>query len=138
MKPAVNDVIPQRYPFEMIDRFVDVEPGISASAIKLISVNEWFFANQSAKQLVVPRPIMIEAMAQTGVAAILSIPENKGKNVFFGGIKNAVFQADFKPGDKLEFKVVMKKLKRNIGLGHGTIRRDGQSICEADLIFAVE
>ncbi len=77
-------------------------------------------------------------MAQTGVAAILSIPENKGKNVFFGGIKNATFQDDFRPGDKLEFEVVMKKLKRNIGLGHGTIHRDGQSICEADLIFAVE
>lgn len=138
MKPAVNDVIPQRYPFEMIDKFIDVQPGVSASAIKLISINEWFFANQTSSRLAVPRPIMIEAMAQTGFAAILSIPENKGENVFFGGIKNATFQDDFRPGDKLEFEVVMKKLKRNIGLGHGTIHRDGQSICEADLIFAVE
>lgn len=119
MKPAVNDVIPQRYPFEMIDKFIDVQPGVSASAIKLISINEWFFANQTSSRLAVPRPIMIEAMAQTGVAAILSILENKGKNVFFGGIKNATFQDDFRPGDKLEFEVVMKKLKRNIGLGHG-------------------
>ncbi|ALJ23241.1 3-hydroxyacyl-ACP dehydratase [Lactobacillus gallinarum] len=138
MKPAVNDVIPQRYPFEMIDKFIDVQPGVSASAIKLISINEWFFANQTSSRLALPRPIMIEAMAQTGVAAILSIPENKGKNVFFGGIKNATFQDDFRPGDKLEFEVVMKKLKRDIGLGHGMIHRDGQSICEADLIFAVE
>lgn len=109
MKPAVNDVIPQRYPFEMIDKFIDVQPGVSASAIKLISINEWFFANQTSSRLAVPRPIMIEAMAQTGVAAILSIPENKGKNVLFGGIKNATFQDDFHPGDKLEFEVVMKK-----------------------------
>ena len=101
MKPAVNDVIPQRYPFEMIDKFIDVQPGVSASAIKLISINEWFFANQTSSRLAVPRPIMIEAMAQTGVAAILSIPENKGKNVFFGGIKNATFQDDFRPGGKL-------------------------------------
>ncbi len=96
MKPEVNDVIPQRYPFEMIDKFTNVEPGVAASAVKLISINEWFFANQPATHLVVPRPIMIEAMAQTGVAAILSMPENQGKNVFFGGIKNAVFQADFR------------------------------------------
>lgn len=138
MKPDVQDVIPQRYPFQMIDKFVDVQPGVSASAVKLISINEWFFANKKAGNLVVPRPIMIESMAQTGVAAILSMPEYKGKNAFFGGIKNAVFQDDFRPGDKLIFSVELKKLKHNIGLGHGIITRDGQQICEADLIFAVE
>ncbi|MDH5107621.1 3-hydroxyacyl-ACP dehydratase FabZ family protein [Lentilactobacillus kefiri] len=138
MKPEVQDVIPQRYPFQMIDRFIDVKPGESASAVKLISINEWFFDNKKAGNLVVSRPIMIESMAQTGVAAILSMPEYKGKNAFFGGIKNAVFQDDFRPGDKLVFEVELKKLKHNIGLGHGTITRDGQQICEADLIFAVE
>lgn len=138
MKPDVQDVIPQRYPFQMIDKFVDVKPGESAVAVKLISINEWFFANKQANNLVVPRPIMIESMAQTGVAAILSMPEYQGKNAFFGSIKNAVFQDDFRPGDKLTFTVELKKLKHNIGLGHGTIHREGQQICEADLIFAVE
>lgn len=138
MKPEVNDMIPQRYPFQMIDRFLDVEPGKSAEAVKLISINEWFFENQKPGQLVVHRPIMIEAMAQTGVAAILSLSEYHGKNVFFGGIKNATFSDDFRPGDKLIFNVEMKKLRMNIGLGHGKITRDGQVITEADLIFAVE
>ncbi|MFD1124335.1 3-hydroxyacyl-ACP dehydratase FabZ family protein [Lentilactobacillus raoultii] len=138
MKPEVNDLIPQRYPFQMIDRFLDVEAGKTATAVKLISINEWFFANQKAGQLRVPRPIMIEAMAQTGVAAILTLPVYHGKNVFFGGIKNAEFKDDFFPGDRLIFKVEMKKLRANIGLGHGSITRDGQVICEADLIFAVE
>ncbi len=138
MKPEVNDVIPQRYPFQMIDQFLDVQPGVSATAKKLISINEWFFANQEGDSLIVPRPIMIEAMAQTGVAAILSLPKYQGKNVFFGGIKNAAFQDDFRPGDALTFSVEMKKLKRNIGLGHGMISREDSLICEADLIFAVE
>ncbi|GAF36433.1 3-hydroxyacyl-ACP dehydratase FabZ family protein [Lentilactobacillus farraginis] len=138
MKPEVNDVIPQRYPFQMIDRFLEVTAGKTATAVKLISINEWFFANQQAGQLTVPRPIMIEAMAQTGVAAILTLPEYHGKNVFFGGIKNAQFQDDFRPGDQLTFKVEMKKLRANIGLGHGVITREAKVICEADLIFAVE
>ncbi|MCP9333010.1 3-hydroxyacyl-ACP dehydratase FabZ family protein [Lentilactobacillus hilgardii] len=138
MKPEVNDVIPQRYPFQMIDRFLNVEAGKNATAVKLISINEWFFANQGTHQLAVPRPIMIEAMAQTGVAAILTLQQYHGKNVFFGGIKNAVFQDDFRPGDRLIFNVEMKKLRANIGLGHGTITRGDEVICEADLIFAVE
>ncbi len=83
MKPDVQDVIPQRYPFQMIDKFVDVKPGESASAVKLISINEWFFANKQADNLVVPRPIMIESMAQTGVAAILSMPEYQARMPFF-------------------------------------------------------
>lgn len=114
MKPEVQDVIPQRYPFQMIDRFIDVKPGESASAVKLISINEWFFDNKKAGNLVVPRPIMIESMAQTGVAAILSMPEYKGKNAFFGGIKNAVFQDDFRPGDKLVFEVELNKFPGGI------------------------
>lgn len=138
MDLQVNQVIPQRYPFEMIDYFNDVKPGVSATATKLITIDEWFFHNQPVDHLAVPRPLMIEAMAQTGVAAILSMDEYKGKNVFFGGIRQAKFQADFKPGDKLTLSVKLEKLRRNIGLGHGTITREGKEICDADLIFAIE
>lgn len=138
MDLEVNKTIPQRYPFQMIDRFNDVKPGIGSTATKLLTIDEWFFANQPADHLVAPRPVMIEAMAQTGVAAILSMDKNKGKNVFFGGIPRAEFKDDFRPGDKLTLAVKLKKIRGNIGLGHGTITREGKEICTADLIFAIE
>ena len=138
MSLEVQDVIPQRYPFQMIDYFNEVTPGESASATKLLTINEWFFANQPQDHLVVPRPILIEAVAQTGVAAILSMDEYAGKNVFFGGIRSAKFTDDFRPGDKLTMVVTLQKLKLNVGVGHGEIFREGQMIAEAELVFAIE
>ncbi|GAY73202.1 3-hydroxyacyl-ACP dehydratase FabZ family protein [Lentilactobacillus kosonis] len=134
----VQDVIPQRYPFQMIDYFNEIIPGESASATKLITINEWFFANQPQNHLIVPRPILIEAVAQTGVAAILSMDEYQGKNVFFGGIRSAKFYDDFRPGDELVMVVKLQKLKLNVGVGHGEILRDNQIVTEADLVFAIE
>ncbi len=96
-----------------------------------------FFQNQH-KEFGMPRPLAMEMLAQTGVVSLLSMPEYKGRNVFFGGIKNATFEDSFRPGDKLDLAVQMIKLKRNIGEGHGTITRDGKIICEANLIFAIE
>ncbi|TNL00565.1 beta-hydroxyacyl-ACP dehydratase [Fructilactobacillus sanfranciscensis] len=132
MDYKVSDFIPQRYPFEMID----VQPGKSAEAVKNLSVNEWFFSNEN--QFSLPHPIIVEALAQTGVVAILSMPEHKGKNVFFGGIKNAEFKADMHPGDILHLKVELTKLKRNIGVGHAEVIRDGEVIVDANLMFAIE
>lgn len=70
----VQEIIPQRYPFQLIDRLLDVEPGKQAIAQKLITIHEWYFAGQTTANPVVPRPILIESLAQTGVAAILSLP----------------------------------------------------------------
>lgn len=136
MDYKVSDFIPQRYPFEMIDKIIDVQPGKSAEAVKNLSVNEWFFSN--GNQFSLPHPIIVEALAQTGVVAILSMPEHKGKNVFFGGIKNADFKADMHPGDVLHLKVELTKLKRNIGVGHAEVLRDDEVIVDANLMFAIE
>ncbi|CAI2689444.1 MAG: beta-hydroxyacyl-ACP dehydratase [Apilactobacillus sp.] len=133
----VQDFIPQRFPFQMLDKIVEVNPGVGAKAEKLLTVNEWFFSKQHL-EFGMPRPIAMEMLAQTGVCALLSMPEYKGKNVFFGGIKEATYKDSFRPGDKLELAVEMTKLKRNIGEGHGTVTRDGEVICEGTLIFAIE
>lgn len=135
MELNVQDFIPQRYPFQMIDQIIDVKPGESAEAIKNLSVNEWFFSN--GNQFKMPRPIIIESLAQTGVVAILSMPEYEGKNVFFGGIKEATFSDDLRPGDQLRLKVELTKLKRSIGVGHAEVIRDGETIVAADLMFAI-
>jgi 3-hydroxyacyl-[acyl-carrier-protein] dehydratase len=133
----IHEFIPQRYPFQMIDKLIEVKPGVGAKALKLLNINEWFFQSQS-HDFGMPRPLAMEMLAQTGVCALLSMPEHHGKNVFFGGIKSASYKDSFRPGDQLVLSVEMTKLKRNIGEGHGVITRDGQVICEATLIFAIE
>lgn len=132
----VRTFIPQRYPFEMLDSLDQVTPGKSAQATKLVTINEWFFKQQQAP-LAMPRPLVIEALAQTGVAALLSMPEYEGQNVFFGGIKQATFQDDFRPGDCLTLQVQLVKIRHQIGVGHGVVIREGQENCAADLIFVV-
>ncbi|USS84781.1 beta-hydroxyacyl-ACP dehydratase [Fructilactobacillus myrtifloralis] len=136
MELNVNDFIPQRYPFEMIDKIVAVTPGEKAEAQKNLTTNEWYFSN--GNPLTLPHPIIIESLAQTGVVAILSMPEHRGHNVFFGGIKQAEFYAEMRPGDVLQLKVHLTKLKRNVGVGHGKVLRDGEVIVAADLMFAIE
>lgn len=97
MKPAVNDVIPQRYPFEMIDKFIDVQPGVSASAIKLISINEWFFANQTSSRLAVPRPIMIEQWLKPGLRRFCRFLKIKGRMSFSVESRMPLFKMTFDP-----------------------------------------
>ncbi len=131
-----DQYIPQRYPFKMTDRVIDILPGQSADAIKLLNINDWYFANQVHPTM--PKPLAIEALAQTGACALLSMPDYRGKNAYFGGIKRAVFKDEFRPGDVLHLSVRMLKIIRNFGIGRGKVVRNHQVICVADLIFAVE
>lgn len=133
----VQEMIPQRYPFQMIDKFGAIIPGQTANAIKLVTINEWFFKHPTAN-MAVPRPILLEMLAQMGSAAILKMPEYAGKIIFFGGIREAEFTGDARPGDRLDLQVTMKKLRKQIGIGDGTVTVDGQVICQAELIFAAE
>ena len=129
--------IPQRYPFKMTDRVIDILPGQSADAIKLLNINDWYFDNQ-AQNPTMPKPLAIEALAQTGACAILSMHEFAGRNVFFGGIKRASFKDEFRPGDVLHLSVQMNRIIGHFGIGRGVIVRRKRVICTADLIFAVE
>ncbi|VDG20678.1 3-hydroxyacyl-ACP dehydratase FabZ family protein [Lactiplantibacillus mudanjiangensis] len=135
---TVQDLIPQRYPFQLLDRLIDVTPGVQAQAEKLVTINEWFFQSETLTGRTMLRPLLLEILAQTGVAALLSMPDNQGKNVFFGGIQQATFQASVQPGDRLQTMVTLTKLKHRIGMGHGVIRCEGQVVVTADLIFVIQ
>ncbi|ETY74410.1 3-hydroxyacyl-ACP dehydratase FabZ family protein [Lactiplantibacillus fabifermentans] len=138
MDLTVSQLIPQRYPFQLIDRFERVTPGQAAQAQKLVTINEWYFKSATQGGRVVPRPLLLEMLAQTGVAAILTLPTNRKANVFFGGISQADFLTDVQPGAVLTLNVTLTKLKRRLGTGHGTITCHGQLVATADLIFAIQ
>ena len=100
----IAEILPHRYPFALVDRITDYEPGQWAKGIKCVSVGEPVFCGHFPQQHIFPGVLMLEAMAQVGAIAILSLPENKGKIALFGGVKNARFKRQVIPGDVLEME----------------------------------
>lgn len=116
----IMSIIPHRQPFLLIDRIEAMEEGKSITALKNVSYNEPFFAGHFPNEPVMPGVLIVEAMAQAGAVAILSMEEFKGKTGYFGSIKNVKFKRKVVPGDTLRLELEIDKLKRNIGIGHGT------------------
>ena len=88
----IQEIIPHRYPFLLIDRVIELEPGVSCVAIKNVSANEMQFVGHFPSEHVMPGVLMVEALAQTGAVTILSLPENKGKIAYFAGIDKCKFK----------------------------------------------
>ena len=133
----IQEIIPHRYPFLLVDRITDYEPGKYAKGIKCVTANEMQFCGHFPQQHVMPGVLIIEALAQTGAIAILSEEENKGKIAFFGGIKNARFKKQVIPGDVLELECELTARKGPIGYGKATAKVDGKIAVTAELTFAI-
>ncbi|MEC9485074.1 MAG: 3-hydroxyacyl-ACP dehydratase FabZ [Candidatus Izemoplasma sp.] len=134
----IQDIIPHRYPFLMIDQVIELEPGKSAKAIKNVTANEMQFMGHFPKEHVMPGVLMVEALAQTGAVAILSLEENKGKIAYFAGIDKCKFKHKVIPGDQLELSVDILKQKGPIGVGEAVARVNGKVAVKAILKFAIE
>lgn len=130
-------IIPHRYPFLLVDRVVELEPGLRAVGEKLVSANEPQFMGHFPGNPIMPGVLIIEALAQTGAVAALSLPENKGKLVLFAGIDSVRFKRVVRPGDLVRLEVSLDKIRRGIGKGSGRATVEGQLVCEAELLFAL-
>jgi 3-hydroxyacyl-[acyl-carrier-protein] dehydratase len=130
-------IIPHRFPFLLIDRIVELEPGQRAVAEKMVSINEPFFQGHFPEFPIMPGVLIVEAMAQTGCVAALSLPEYRDKIGLFAGIDAARFRKPVTPGDVLRLEVVFDKIRRGIGKGKGTATVAGQLVAEAELLFAL-
>ncbi len=133
----IQEILPHRYPFQMVDRITDCEPGKYAKGIKCVSVNEMQFCGHFPQYHVMPGVLMIEALAQAGAVALLTMEEFKGKTVFFGGIKNARFKKQVRPGDVLELECELIQLRGSVGIGKGTAKVDGKIAVIGEFTFAV-
>ena len=131
-------ILPHRYPFALVDRIVDGEEGQWARGIKCVSVNEQFFCGHFPQEHIMPGVLILEAMAQVGAVALLSLPENRGKIALFGGVKNARFKRQVIPGDVLELECTLTKRRGPVGIGACTATVNGETACTAELIFAIE
>jgi 3-hydroxyacyl-[acyl-carrier-protein] dehydratase len=134
----IMEIIPHRYPFLLIDKVLEFEPGVSAVALKNVSVNEQFFIGHFPSEHVMPGVLIVEALAQTGAVVILSVEENKGKIAYFAGIDKCKFKGKVVPGDTLELSVKIIKQKGPIGVGQAIAKVDGKVVVKAELKFAIE
>ena len=133
----IMDIIPHRQPFLLIDTVEEYEPGKRAVAKKCVSYNEPFFGGHFPGEPVMPGVLIIEALAQTGAVAILSLEENRGKTAYFAGISSAKFKQKVTPGDVLHLETEIIRQKGPLGVGKATATVDGKTVCVAELTFAV-
>ena len=134
----IQEILPHRYPFLMVDRILECEPGKSAHGRKCVTANEMQFMGHFPGKHVMPGVLILEALAQTGAVAILTEEENNGKIVLFGGVKNARFRRQVVPGDVLELYCEVISRKGPIGIGRAEALVDGKPAVTAELTFAVE
>ena len=133
----IAKILPHRYPFALVDRILDYEPGTWAVGRKCVSMDEPFFQGHFPGKPIMPGVLIIEALAQTGAVAALSLPENKGKIALFGGIKNARFKKQVVPGDVLELRVNMLRSKGPVGVAEAEALVDGNVVTRAEITFSV-
>ena len=133
----IMKILPHRPPFLLIDRVEEIVEGEKIVAIKNVTMNEPFFVGHFPQEPVMPGVLIVEAMAQAGAVAVLSMEQFKGKTAYFGGIDKAKFRRKVVPGDTLRIEVEIIKLKMNAGIGKGTAYVDGKKACEAEITFLI-
>ena len=134
----IQEILPHRYPFLMIDRVIEVDPGKTLTAIKNVSINEPCFQGHFPHHPVFPGVFMLECIAQASaiLASLMIEAKASGENVYlFAGVDKARFKRTVGPGDQLyinvEFVKHLKKLWRCVG----TIKVNGELACSADVLF---
>lgn len=133
----IQEIIPHRHPFLLIDCIEELEPGVCAVGYKSVTFSEPYFAGHFPGNPVMPGVMIVEALAQTGAVAILSVEENKGKTAYFGGMNNVKFKKMVLPGDKLRLECKIIKVKGPVGIGSAVATVDGKVAVSAELTFMI-
>ncbi len=131
----IRELIPHRYPFLLVDRIEELEPGVRAVGLKNVSQNEPFFQGHFPDYPVMPGVLIIEAMAQVGAVGVMAGGEHRERLALFAGIDGVRFRRQVVPGDALRMEVEITRLKSKVGRGKGRATVEGERVCEAELMF---
>jgi 3-hydroxyacyl-[acyl-carrier-protein] dehydratase len=131
-------ILPQKPPFLMVDKILEIIPGEKAVGIKVLGINEPYFAGHFPGNPIMPGVLLLEVINQVGEVTILSMPKFKDKLAFFAGCNNVKFKKPAVPGDVLLVTVDEIDTESKFGSAKGRIEVDGKVICEAELIFYMQ
>jgi 3-hydroxyacyl-[acyl-carrier-protein] dehydratase len=137
-RDEIERILPHREPFLLIDEVLELEPGARVVARKTVREDEWYLAGHFPGRPVMPGVLIVEAMAQTGAVAVLSEEENRGRLALFAGIDDVRFKRIVEPGDVLELRCDLERVRGPIGRGKASARVDGELAARGTLTFAVE
>ena len=133
----IRAILPHRYPFLLVDRILELEPGRRAVGVKCVTINEAFFEGHFPGHAVMPGVLVLEAMAQVGGILLLSMSGNEGKLAYFGGMDKVRFRKPVVPGDVLITEVELLKDRGSIGKVKVIGRVDNQIAAEGEFLFAL-
>jgi 3-hydroxyacyl-[acyl-carrier-protein] dehydratase len=131
------DILPHRYPFLLVDKMVEVEPGARAVGVKNVTFNEPFFVGHFPGNPIMPGVLIIEMLAQVGGVMLLVTDEHKGKLAYLAGVEKARFRKPVLPGDMLKGEVTMLRSRGSVGWVKATAHVGDKLVCDAELSFAL-
>ena len=137
-RAEIEEILPHREPFLLIDEVTELEPGKRVVARKTVRPDEWYLAGHFPGRPIMPGVLIVEAMAQTGAVAVLCSDENRGRLALFAGIDGVRFKRLVEPGDELVLTCDLERVRGPIGKGRAEARVDGQLAARGTLTFAVE
>ena len=137
-RAEIEEILPHRDPFLLIDEVTELEPGVRVVARKTVRPDEWYLAGHFPGRPIMPGVLIVEAMAQTGAVAVLAEEENRGRIAFFAGIDDCRFKRIVSPGDTLTLACEIDQVRGPIGRGKATARVGSELAARGTLTFAVE
>jgi len=132
----IMKILPHRYPFLLVDRVIEIEPGKKGIGIKNVTINDGFFQGHFPQKAVMPGVLMIEAMAQTAGVVVLTSGAHNGKVALFMSISDVKFRKVVYPGDQLLMEVEIIRDRERTAHVKGVARVDGEVAIEADMMFS--
>lgn len=133
----IQETIPHRFPFLLIDRILEIEGGKRAVGLKAVTINEPFFAGHFPGYPVMPGVLIAEALAQVGAVAVMRGIGESGRIAFLAGLDGFRFRRQVVPGDLLRLEMTIGRLGSRAGRGHGVATVDGVVVAEGDITFVL-
>lgn len=137
-RSQIEAIIPHRHPFLLVDRVLEMEPGVSAVGELDVTEDAFWVPGHFPEYAVMPGVLEIEALAQVGAVALLSVEGNRGKLAFFAGIDKVRFKRQVVPGETMRLECTITKLRGPIGFGEAKAFVGSELVCSGELMFAIK